>query len=151
MINIYGNKNCLEFKRCSELQNYKESLNSSSDFYPPQLFIMKISKYTWIIMNESLPFVSNSLRPHGLYSPWNSPGQNTGVGSLSLLQGIFQPRDRTQVSRIAGRFFTSWVMREAHMNNHISCHVWIMYNMPSDFVFVLYHLKASYRHHDTSP
>ena len=24
-----------------------------------------------------------------LYSPWNSPGQNTGVGSLSLLQGIF--------------------------------------------------------------
>ena len=30
-----------------------------------------------------------SLRPHGLCSPWNSPGQNTGVGSLSLLQGIF--------------------------------------------------------------
>ena len=29
------------------------------------------------------------LRPHGLYSPWNSLGQNTGVGSLSLLQGIF--------------------------------------------------------------
>ena len=27
--------------------------------------------------------------PHGLYSPWNSPGQNTGVGSLSFLQGIF--------------------------------------------------------------
>ena len=24
-----------------------------------------------------------------IYSPWNSPGQNTGVGSLSLLQGIF--------------------------------------------------------------
>ena len=31
----------------------------------------------------------NSLQPHGLYSPWNSPGQNTGVGSLSLLQWIF--------------------------------------------------------------
>ena len=30
-----------------------------------------------------------SLWPHGLYSPWNSPGQNTGVCSLSLLQGIF--------------------------------------------------------------
>ena len=28
-------------------------------------------------------------RPRGLYSPWNSPGQNTGVGSLSLRQGIF--------------------------------------------------------------
>ena len=31
----------------------------------------------------------DSLQPHGLYSPWNSPGHNTGVGSLSLLQGIF--------------------------------------------------------------
>ena len=33
--------------------------------------------------------LSDSLRPHGLYSPWKSPGQNTGVGSCSLLQGIF--------------------------------------------------------------
>ena len=33
--------------------------------------------------------MSNYLRSHGLYSPWNSPGQNTGVASLSLLQGIF--------------------------------------------------------------
>ena len=33
--------------------------------------------------------MSNSLQPHGLYTPWNSPGQNTRVGSLSLLQGIF--------------------------------------------------------------
>ena len=32
--------------------------------------------------------MSGSLQPHGLYSPWNSPGQNTGAGSLSLLQGI---------------------------------------------------------------
>ena len=30
-----------------------------------------------------------SLQSHGLYSPWNSPGQKTGVGSLFLLQGIF--------------------------------------------------------------
>ena len=32
--------------------------------------------------------MSDSLWPHGLYSPWNSSGQNTGVGRLSLLQGI---------------------------------------------------------------
>ena len=51
---------------------------------------------------EVAQVVSDSLRPHGLYSPWNSPGQNTGVGSLSLLQGLFP----TQVSRIAGEFFT---------------------------------------------
>ena len=36
-------------------------------------------------MNESehLSGLSDSLQLHGLYSPWNSPGQNTGVGSLS--------------------------------------------------------------------
>ena len=56
----------------------------------------------------------NSLGPHGLCSPWNSPGQNTGVGSLSLLQGSFQPGDQTQVSLIAGGFFNSWATREAH-------------------------------------
>ena len=39
--------------------------------------------------SESHSVVSNSLGPHGLYSPSNSPGQNTGVGSLSLLQGNF--------------------------------------------------------------
>ena len=39
--------------------------------------------------SESYSVMSDSLWPHGLYSPWNSPGQNTGVGSLSLLQGIF--------------------------------------------------------------
>ena len=80
--------------------------------------------------------MSDSLWPHGLYSLWNSPGQNTGMGTLSLLQGIFptqgsnsglphcrvafpssrgssQPRDLTQVSHIAGRFLTSWSTREA--------------------------------------
>ena len=31
--------------------------------------------------------------PHGLYSPWNSPGQNTGVGSPSLLQEIFPTQE----------------------------------------------------------
>ena len=40
--------------------------------------------------------MSNSLRPHGLYSPWNSPGQNSGVGSLSLLQGVFLTQESNQ-------------------------------------------------------
>ena len=39
--------------------------------------------------SETCSVVSDSLQPHGPYSPWTSPGQNTGVGSLSLLQGIF--------------------------------------------------------------
>ena len=46
-------------------------------------------KWKW-----SLSVVSDSSRPHELQPtrllcPWNSPGQNNGVGSCSLLQGIF--------------------------------------------------------------
>ena len=39
--------------------------------------------------SESCSVASNSLGPHGLYNPWNSPGQHTGVGCHFLLQGIF--------------------------------------------------------------
>ena len=39
--------------------------------------------------SQSCSVVSDSLWLHELCSPWNSPGQKTGVGSLSLLQGIF--------------------------------------------------------------
>ena len=45
--------------------------------------------------------MSGSLRPHGLYSPWDSPGQNTGVGRLLFFTGSSQPRDQTQVSHVA--------------------------------------------------
>ena len=104
--------------------------------------------------------MSDSLWPHGLYSPWDSPGQNTRIfipdfpkywSSISLLQGIFptwgsnpclphyrqilyqlshkgSPRilewvaypfssessqSRSWTSHFAGRFFTSWAIREA--------------------------------------
>ena len=43
---------------------------------------------TQIQPSESRSVITDSLQPHGLYSPWNSLGQNTGVGSLSLLQNI---------------------------------------------------------------
>ena len=43
----------------------------------------------WRNESESHSVVSDSLQLHGLYSPCNSLGQNTEVGSLSLLQGIF--------------------------------------------------------------
>ena len=37
-------------------------------------------EYKWKLV------MSDSLWPQSLYRPWNSPGQNTGVGSHSLLQ-----------------------------------------------------------------
>ena len=35
--------------------------------------------------SENCSVLSKSLPPHGLYSPWNFPGQNTGVGRRFLL------------------------------------------------------------------
>ena len=108
---------------------------------------------------DSCSVVSDSLQPCGLYSSWNSPGQNIGVGRFSLLQGIFPtqglnpglphcrqilyqlshkgsprilecvayplewvaypfssrsswPRNWTEISCLAGWFFTNWAIRE---------------------------------------
>ena len=48
--------------------------------------LLRQHQWKW---SERRSAVSDSLRPHGLCSPRNSPGQNTGVSCLSLLQGIF--------------------------------------------------------------
>ena len=55
--------------------------------------------------SASRSIMSDSLRPHGLYSPWNSPGQNTGVGSLPLLQGIFPAQESNQ-----GLLHCRWIL-----------------------------------------
>ena len=83
--------------------------------------------YCWVfqicchIVSESCSVVSNSLQPHGLWSPWNSLGQNTGMGSLSLLQGVFPTQGPNPGLLHAGRFFTSWATREASPLYNTSC------------------------------
>ena len=59
--------------------------------YKPSIFRVKIFCIISLVESESesRSVMSDSLWPHGLYKPWNSPGQNTGVGILSLLQKIF--------------------------------------------------------------
>ena len=56
--------------------------------------------------------MSDSLQPHGLYSQWNSPGQITEWVTIPFSKGSSQPMNWTQVSHIAGGFFTSWATRE---------------------------------------
>ena len=56
-------------------------------FYLTKSAVHRSYLFEWV--SESHSVVSDSLWPPGLYSPWNSPGQDTGVGSLSFLQGIF--------------------------------------------------------------
>ena len=55
--------------------------------------------------SESHSVMSDSFRPCGPYSPWNPPGQNTGVGSLSLLWGIF-PTQRSN----PGLLHCRWIL-----------------------------------------
>ena len=52
----------------------------------PCFFYLSASSSS-VCESESSSVVSDSLWPHGLYSPWNSPGQNTGVGSLFPFPG----------------------------------------------------------------
>ena len=54
---------------------------------------------------ESCSVMSDSLQPRGLYSPRNSLGQNTGGGSLSLLQGIFPTQGSNQ-----GHLHYRWIL-----------------------------------------
>ena len=51
----------------------------------------EVQKYS-----ECYSVVSSSLQLHGLYRPWNCPGQNTGVDNRSLLWGIFPTQESNQ-------------------------------------------------------
>ena len=64
-------------------QSQRKAMSKNSNYHTIVLISHVASE------SESCSVVSNSLWAHELYSPWNSPGQNTEVGSLSLLQGIF--------------------------------------------------------------
>ena len=61
--------------------------------YAQTYIIIYLSVYLYLYQAKhesgSRSVLSDSLRSHGLYSPWNSLAQNTGVGSLPLFQGIF--------------------------------------------------------------
>ena len=94
----------------------KASILRRSAFFTVQLSHPYLTTGKTIAVTRVVP---NSLWPHGLYSPWSSPGQNTGVGKLSLPRGSSQPRDWTQVSPTTGRFSTRWATRKGSYLNII--------------------------------
>ena len=73
-----------------------EEVTLSNQYYTASNLHTKTHKWKWkfhfgrhsVTSNSFFFFMSNSLWSHELYSPWNSPGQNTRVGSLSPLWGI---------------------------------------------------------------
>ena len=60
-----------------------------------------------LIVAVRVSVVSDSLRPHGLYVHGFFQARIVEWVAFSSSRDSYQPRDRTQVSRIAGRFFTS--------------------------------------------
>ena len=78
--------------------------------------------------SASCSVVSNFLRPHGLYSPWNSPGQNTGIGSRSLLQGIFPTQGLNW-----GLLHCSWILYQLSHKGNPRILEWVPIPSPADF------------------
>ena len=89
-------------------------------------WIARRSNQSILKESECCSVKSDFLQPHGLYSPWNSPGQNTGMDSLSLLWRIFPTllwrifptQGLNPGLHIDGGFFTSWVTSEAHLKGN---------------------------------
>ena len=89
-----------------------------------------------------------TLWPHGLYSPWNSPGQNTGVGSLSLLQGNLpnprieprspalwvdslpaEPQGKPTNTGVGSLSLLQWIFLTQELNRGLLHCRWILYQL----------------------
>ena len=78
---------------------------------PPRHFLkMRIEVVVWgvcvLITQLCLTLLCHGLQPARLLHSWNSPGKNTGVGSHSLIQGIFPTQGSNPASCTISRFFT---------------------------------------------
>ena len=148
-------------------------LSSSSSYSEPIAFTWHTTpSFLYESENESCSAVSDSLRPHGIYSPWDSPGQNTEVGSLSLLQGIFPTQGSNpsflycrqilyQLSHKGSPGILEWVVYHASIcwlilpfllfRIPISCLWWVLIlplelnfvSHPGHFLFLFFHSTLS--------
>ena len=82
----------------------------------------------WESESKSRSFVSSSLWPHGLYSPWNSLGLNAGVGSLSLHQGIFPTQ-----GLYPGLLHCRWILYQRSRQGSPRILEWVAYPFLSRF------------------
>ena len=91
------------------------------------------------INSESRSVMSDSLGRHGVYSPWNSPDQNTGVGSLSLLQGIF-PTQGLNPSLLLCR----WILYQLSHKGSPWTQEWLAYSFSSRSSWPRIQTRVSY-------
>ena len=123
---------------------------------------------------QSRPTLCNPMdcSPPELLCPWNSPGQNTGVGSLSLLQGIFPtqgsnpglPHCRRILYQLSHKGsprilewvtypFLQWIFPTQELNRGLLHYRWILYQLSyqgspkymylySNYTYIYTHLPA---------
>ena len=79
--------------------------------------------------SENHSVVSDSLRPHGLYmwphglySPWNSPGKHTGVDTISLFQGVFPTQESNP-----GFLHCRWILYQLSHKGSTRILEWVAY------------------------
>ena len=77
------------------------------------------------LKTESRSAVFDSWWPHGLHSPWNPPGQNTGVGSCSLLRGLFPTQGLNPGLTHCGQI----LYQLSHMGSPVDC--WLNLTFPT--------------------
>ena len=100
----------------------------SCGIYTMEYYSAIKKEHIWVSSESvSRSVVSDSLRPHGPYSPWNSPGQNTGVGTSSLLQGIFP----IQESNLDLLNFRQILYQLSHKGSPRTLE-WVAYPSPAD-------------------
>ena len=75
---------------------------------------------------DGIPVELFQVLKDGLYSLWNFPGQNTGVGSLSLLQGIF-PTQGSNPGLSHGR----WILDQLRQKGSPRILEWVVYPFSS--------------------
>ena len=104
IVDVTGDRSKVQCCQCQLGTNFQTNYDNGCTYhfkrkslgrYIPKYFILSVAMVNGIVSLISLSVFSllvyrnASLQPNGLYSPWNPPGHNTGVGSLSLLQEIF--------------------------------------------------------------
>ena len=115
------------------------------------------------VSRESRSAVPDSWQPH---SPWNSPDQNTGVGSLSLLQGIFpgipgipgikprspalqanslpaEPQGKPKNTGVSSLSLLQWIFPTQESNQGLLHCRWILYQLSYQFSSVRWNLSET--------
>ena len=113
MLEIWWQKLRLNYKKLLQWigQNIRESclkICNNSDMWIVLCSLGNATKEK-LVVSVSRSVMSNSLWPNGLFMGFS----RQGYWKIPFSRGSFQPRDQTQVSCIAGRFFTIWATREA--------------------------------------